>query len=113
MKNLYEHFISYIIAIILVFSFICINLASSEISLARKIHSQGMNYLSSSYFSVTEEDLNNSLADFGANDWNWYFTIEDVINDETNVTKDLTLHYTVTVPLFNVVMEKEISGYVR
>lgn len=113
MKNLYEHFISYVITIILIFSFICINIASSEVSLARSVHAQAMNYLSASYFELSAEDLNDSLTEFGATNWNWYFTIEDVIDDPTNTTKDLTLHYTVTVPLFNITSEKELSGYVR
>lgn len=113
MKNLYEHFISYIITIILVFSFVCINIASSQASLARKVHAQAMNYLSASYFELTPEDLNASLEDFGADNWDWYFTVEDVVNDPTNTTKNLVLHYTITVPLFNVTTARELSGYVR
>lgn len=113
MKGLYEHFISFVVMILLVFGFLSINLASSQLTLARRVHSKALNYVSSSYFAITEEELNDSLSNMGADKWGWYFTIENVYDNPEFVTKELVLHYSITVPVFDVVQENTLSAYVR
>lgn len=108
MKSMIEYMTTMVITLILVFTFTIIISVGLQIMNARQIHTSGIEVLQSSYYGVTQDDLNSTL------DEGWRFEITELNSVNTRKDYEVILYYLIRLPLFSETpIEGRFVGYAR
>lgn len=110
MKNLLGGLVNIIEMMILIF--ICSVFTLSEIQLmsARHLHTSVVNQIQSSYYQLSDSEINSKIQEKFPN---WYVETETVKAVADRQDRLVTLHYKVAIPLFNIEKDGRIDGYAR
>lgn len=110
MKMMFEHMVSVIIMIILLFIFTSIVMTEVQIVGARRIHTSAINQIQSSYYMVDINEMNNLLHKTYPS---WNIKAEELKSVNSRKDYKVSLNYDVIIPVFNIKKSGIIEGYAR
>lgn len=110
MKTMFEHMITVIVMVIMLFIFTSIVMTEVQIVGARRVHASAINQIQSSYYAVDINALNDKLHETYPN-WN----LSSSLIESVNTRKDykVKLDYEIMIPVFNIKKKGMIEGYAR
>ena len=112
MKSLFDNFVSTIFFVIIVFAITSFTTLEMQLMSARHIHSSAINQIQSSYYTVDIDKINEKIKEmYPSGDWYIESTVINAVN--TRQDRLVTLHYKVTLPLFDISKSGKIEGYAR
>lgn len=110
MKTLFEHMMTEIVVVIILFVFAAFSFVDIQALAARRIHASVVDQLQASYYSIELDDLNDKLHETHPT---WTLTIEEIKTYNARKEYRVSLIYDVVVPLFNIRKAGLIEGYTR
>ena len=110
MKNLIDNYITIILYTILIYTIASFTIVEMQICTARHLHNEIIDILQSSYFHVSDNEINEKIND--------YFPTWEMKSTAINSTLDrqsrlVALHYEVVFPVFGIKKEGVIEGYAK
>lgn len=110
MKHTIGYFTEMILFVIFSFVFVSFMAVETQMIAARNIHSDAIEIIQNSYYTVDINDLNDSLH---KNFPDWTIKSEKVNSTNDKQTHLVTLEYNVILPMFNIEQDGTIEGYAR
>ena len=111
MKNLYEHMVTAMVMVLLMFAFTSIMVGEMQVVNARRLFTSAVNTILSSYYTANVDSMNDKIHEVFGDTWN--LSVEGYDTVETRKDVKVKLTYTVTVPIFGIVKDGTIEGYAR
>lgn len=110
MKTLFEHMMTEVVIIIVLFVLGTYTIIDLQVMTARRVHASAVSQIQASYYTVDIDDFNTKLHEDHPN---WTLTIDELQTYKTRKEYRVSLIYEITVPLFNIRKTGIIEGYTR
>jgi len=109
-KNLYEHMVTAMVMVLMMFAFTSVLYGEMQIVNARRIFTSAVNAIQSSYYTVNVDNMNAKIKEVFPS---WSLEVEPQSTVGTRKDYLVKLNYTVDVPIFNIHKDGIIEGHAR
>lgn len=110
MDTLFKLMNSFVIMVMEIMVGSVLAIGEIQIMSARHLHTSVINQVQSSYYSITDDQINAAIQEKMPG---WYVETSAVNSVADRQDRLVKLHYTVYIPLLNIEKTGEIDGYAR
>ena len=111
MKNLFEHMVTAMVMIFMMFAFTSVLYGEMQIVNARRVYNSVVNTIQASYYTVDTGAMREKIQDTFGDGWD--LTVTEATSFDSRRSYHVRLDYRVDVPIFGISKDGSIEGYAQ